>query len=104
MNFTTIAPTISTTKNEIDELCTHLRELLAEIKGYFTQEEKESFCPAFYKHYQVTFNKAVQLGKSKCRSKKTMERRENMLIRCNTELSEYLFDYMAVAEQKSYQK
>ena len=95
--------TLQTVKaSEIDELCTWLRELLAELKGYFTTEEKESWIPAFRKQYEFTCQKARELATVQCRSQRVMERRKNMLERCQKELGVYLADYRAMLSHQEY--
>ena len=95
--------TLQTVKaSDSDELCTWLRELLAELKGYFTTQEKESWTPAFRKQYEFTHQKAYELATVKCRSQRVMERRKNMLERCQKELGVYLADYRAMLSQQEY--
>ena len=95
--------TLQTVKaSEIDELCTWLRELLAELKGYFTTEEKESWIPAFRKQYEFTCQKARELATVQCRSQRVMERRKNMLERCQKELGVYSADYGAILSHQEY--
>ena len=98
INLIAVDPRNNVTKSELDDNITGLREMLAEIKGYFTQEEKDSFCPTFKKHYENTYKLAVLVAQSKCRSKETMQRKENMLLRVMSELSEFTADYKALSK------
>lgn len=98
MNLVLINPTNSITKPEIEQLCTFLRDTLNEIKSYYTQTEKDTFSNGFLQSYQFAYKTAVQLAQSKCRSQVAMQRRNNILQRCQIELSKYEADYKAYCD------
>ena len=102
MTYANMTATKTVKAAEVDELCTWIRELLAEIKGYYRSDEKDSFCPAFRKSFEFTMGKAQELGDLQCRGQAAMERRTNMLARCDAELSPYMADYRAILSAEEF--
>jgi hypothetical protein len=89
------ASAVTVKTSEVNDLCEWLRSLLAELKGYFTSAERDSWCPAYLASYKFTVEKVGELARSKCRSAEAMKRRSNMLARCDSELSGSYADYLA---------
>ena len=89
------AKAVTVKTSEVNELCTFIRETLAEMTGYFTSSERDSWCPAYLAEYKYAVDKTAELARSKCRSTIAMDRRSNMLARCQRELSESYSDYLA---------